>query len=219
MKTALLRLLSSLKFWTLIIGAIVTASSAALAKYGLEVSDEAVREVATWLATGFAVLLGGQALADHGKSKAEIETRHIQSGFIRLDALVFTLAAAAMIGMVACSWLKSETKAAGRAVIDCTTDRALEVAKEYAPSVELAVRSQLSDTGQIDREGLKALAKSFATDTGRCVLARVVTRLLVPTGSDTQATPLPVDTEDVAAAWDAVRADVYGGKSFALGDG
>lgn len=216
MKTALLRMLISLKFWTVIVGAIVTASGAALAKYGLDLSDETVKEIATWLATGFTVLLGGQALTDHGKAKAEIETRNIQSGFFRLDLLVIVFAGGSLT-LVACSWLKSETKHVAADVVDCTTDQALAVAKEYAPSVELAVRSQLSDVGKLDHTSFTELAKSFGTDAGRCVLARVVARLLVPSGSDSQSTPLAVDTADVAATWEAVRASVYGGQTFQLG--
>jgi hypothetical protein len=121
-----------------------------------------------------------------------------------------------LVSCSSCAWLKSEAKQTASDVIDCTTDKALEVAKEYGPSVELALRSQLSDTGQIDRQGLKDLAKSFASDTGRCVLARAMSRLLLGTGSDTQAAPLPIDAEDLTSAWTEVRHRDYGGKSFAL---
>lgn len=124
-----------------------------------------------------------------------------------------------LVSCSSCSWFTSQAKQTAGDVVDCTTDQALAVAEEYGPSVELAVRSQLSDTGKLDDISFKELAKSFATDTGRCVLARVVTRLLTPSGGDAQASPLAVDTADVAAAWDAVRADLYGGKAFALGDG
>lgn len=208
MKTALLRLLSSMKFWTLLLG-IVTSLGA---KYGLEVDPEVY-----WSIVGlFGLLIGAQGLNDHGKAKAEIETRSIQSGFFRLDLLVIVFAGGSLT-LVACSWLKSETKHVAADVVDCTTDQALAVAKEYAPSVELAVRSQLSDVGKLDHVSFTELAKSFGTDAGRCVLARVVARLLVPSGNDSQSTPLAVDTADVAATWEAVRASVYGGQTFQLG--
>jgi hypothetical protein len=211
MKTALLRLLSSMKFWTLLLGLVTSLG----ARYGFDVDPEVY-----WSIVGLTgLLLGAQGLTDHGKSKAEIETRNIQSGSIQL---LLIIALAVPTGVIAgsqlagCAGLNRETRAAASAAVDCTTDQALQVAKEYGPSVELAVQSQLSDTGKLDRTSFAALAKSFASDTGRCVLARVVTRLLTPGGTDTQATPLAVDTADVNAAWDAVRREQFGGRKFAL---
>lgn len=210
MKVALLRLLSSMKFWTAVLG-VLTALGA---KYGLEVDPETY-----WTIVGFfSLLLGGQALQDHGKAKAEIETRHIQSGFARVHVMLVIVGLGLIVtaNLPGCAWLKSESKAVAADAIDCTTEKAIELAKEYGPSVELALRSQLSDTGKIDRTSLKALAKSFATETGQCVLAREVVRLLTPRGQDAQSTPLPIDTEDVAAAWEEVRRDEFGGKTFVL---
>lgn len=63
MKDALLRLASSMKFWTLLLG-IVSALSA---KYGLQVDPEVY-----WSIVGlFGLLLGAQGLQDHGKEAAK----------------------------------------------------------------------------------------------------------------------------------------------------
>jgi len=64
MKDALLRLISSMKFWTAVLG-IVTALGA---KYGLKVDADLY-----WSIVGmFGVLLGAQGLTDHGKVAAQI---------------------------------------------------------------------------------------------------------------------------------------------------
>ena len=210
MKTALLRLLGSMKFWTALLG----LASAQAAKYGLEVDEGTYWSIVA--ITG--VLIGAQGLADQGKAKAEIETRHIQSGAVRLEVLALVFFCGASATVAACGWLKSETKQTATDVIDCTTAKALELAKEFGPTVDQVLTSYLSDTGTIDRASLKALAKSYATDGARCVLARAVARLLEPRGQDSQSAPLPIDTADVAAAWAEVRRDELGGKTFVLGD-
>ena len=64
MKDALTRLVSSAKFWTLVLGLLTTF----LAKYGVHVDDS----TSQYIAMGFALLLGAQAAADHGKSAALI---------------------------------------------------------------------------------------------------------------------------------------------------
>lgn len=67
MKDALIRLASSMKFWTAVIALIAVFA----AKYGFQVSDEMTALVGVI----FSVLLGGQGLADHGKSAAEINAK------------------------------------------------------------------------------------------------------------------------------------------------
>lgn len=62
------RILSSAKFWTALIGLVLTLFASLLAKYGLSVSDATVSQVATTIASVFAILLGAQGLADIGKS-------------------------------------------------------------------------------------------------------------------------------------------------------
>jgi hypothetical protein len=67
MKEALLRLVSSMKFWTLILGLLVSLG----AKYGFEVDPEVY-----WAIVGlFGFLLGAQGLTDQGKTAAIEETK------------------------------------------------------------------------------------------------------------------------------------------------
>lgn len=67
MKDALTRLVSSAKFWTLILGLLTTF----LAKYGVHVDDS----TSQYIAMGFALLLGAQAANDHGKAAALINAK------------------------------------------------------------------------------------------------------------------------------------------------
>jgi len=71
MKEALEKMLASMKFWTTIIGMLVTAGGSLLAKYGFEVSDATVQQVAITISGLFGILLFGQAANDHGKAAAE----------------------------------------------------------------------------------------------------------------------------------------------------
>lgn len=64
MKDAIIRLLSSMKFWTTILGVV----SALGAKYGFNVDPDGY-----WSIVGlFGLLLGAQGLTDHGKEAAKV---------------------------------------------------------------------------------------------------------------------------------------------------
>lgn len=64
MKDAFVRLLSSAKFWTAMIALIAIFA----ARYGFEISEQMTAVVGAV----FAVLLGAQGAADHGKSAAVV---------------------------------------------------------------------------------------------------------------------------------------------------
>lgn len=73
MKPALVRLLSSMKFWTTVLGFVATSCGAWIARHGFDMSDENVRQVARYIAGGFGLLLGMQGLQDHGKEAARLK--------------------------------------------------------------------------------------------------------------------------------------------------
>lgn len=73
MREALLKLFSSAKTWTAFLGMIATAGASLLARYGLELSDEAIQQIAITISGLFATLLVTQGLADHGKEQAKIQ--------------------------------------------------------------------------------------------------------------------------------------------------
>lgn len=69
MKNAIIRLLSSTKFWTAILGIV----SALGARYGFQVDPEVY-----WSIVGiFGLLIGAQGLTDHGKEAARISTKKV----------------------------------------------------------------------------------------------------------------------------------------------
>lgn len=72
MKNALLSMLSSVKFWTQIIGLIINASASLLAKYGIGVSDATVMQISITIAGLFGALGLAQGATDHGKAAAQI---------------------------------------------------------------------------------------------------------------------------------------------------
>lgn len=77
MKEALTRLLTSAKFWTMIIGLIVTLG----ARYGFQVDPEVM-----WMIAGIvAILLGAQGLTDMGKSAALITTAKVPAEPAQVD--------------------------------------------------------------------------------------------------------------------------------------
>lgn len=73
MTTALKALFASKKTWMLVLGIPATVCASLLAKYGLDLSDEAVEMTAELMSIGVAVLIAAQGVADHGKSAALIK--------------------------------------------------------------------------------------------------------------------------------------------------
>lgn len=65
MKDAIIRLLSSMKFWTVVLGLLTSFG----AKYGFKVDPDMF-----WAIVGlFGLLLGAQGLQDHGKEAAKAQ--------------------------------------------------------------------------------------------------------------------------------------------------
>ncbi len=72
MKQAITRLLTSTKFLTTVIGMIVTAGATLFTRYGIDVSTEALQQVAITVASLFGILLHAQGRADQGKEAAKV---------------------------------------------------------------------------------------------------------------------------------------------------
>ncbi len=62
------RLITSAKVWTVIVGSIVTGGAAMFAKWGLDVSDATVQQIAGTIALLVGVLVHAQGQADLGKN-------------------------------------------------------------------------------------------------------------------------------------------------------
>jgi hypothetical protein len=211
MKTALLRLFSSMKFWTLLLG----LGTSLGAKYGLNVDPETY-----WSMVGlFGLLLGVQGLNDHGKAKAEIETRSIQSGSARLDLLAWLVlpAIAGVLFATACTALKSEAKHATSDVVDCMKPQLADRSHELGSVLETSVLSLITDQGHVDKAGFKALTRELKSDAAGCAIAAVVSRLSKPRDQGAPfASPLTVDAGELQAAWAETQRQQFGGRTFVL---
>lgn len=233
LKDVLVRMLTSLKFWTTILG----ISATYLAKKGI-VLDPAMAE---YVAGFFGLLLAGQAAADHGKEKAKIEAaRDIaymdapatakvdeptpatkpEGGFIRLDtlcAILFLLALTVGVFGTACAWMKSETKHVAANVVDCSAARAKDAVQEFGPMAKQFVLDSLDNTGKPDTARFKDVAKSLKAEVGGCVMQAAVSEVLslaAKAASGVMSSPVQVDSNALNAAWDDVRTTQYGGKTF-----
>jgi len=239
MKTAFIRLVESMKFWTTVIAIIVTLFGTWLAKHGFDLSEQHTTQVAEVIALFFTMLLGGQALTDAGKEKAKIvaATPRIeaisgqvletsgsfdtktsippQSGFARLDTVLTVLMLGASIALVcsACGAFKSEAKHAAADVVDCTTKEASGRIAEYGPMIDDVLVTATAGDGTVDKDRVKSAIRGFATDTARCVLADAVARALSPKSTDPTAPhSSPLNADPLALR--QVFSELGGGKTY-----
>ena len=68
--TVFRRLITSMKFWTMILGGVATAGGTLLAKYGLSLSDAAIQQIAGSIVILFSILVHAQGQTDLGKNAA-----------------------------------------------------------------------------------------------------------------------------------------------------
>lgn len=238
-KTLLFRLLTSLKFWTTILG----ITSTALAKKGIILDPI----YADYIAGFFGVLLLGQGLADHGKERAKIEasvvttssaslvtpagtsTENVETkkipvvqpnGFALLDCLlgvvIVALALVTAVSMVGCPGVGGAGKRLVGTAIDCAAPAALEATKQYAPAVEQLLQRSTSSEGAVDQTSLEDATKGFLAETGWCVVENVVASALsrLPLPGAPKASPLAADPEELKRTLGAIRASRYQGKTF-----
>lgn len=119
-----------------------------------------------------------------------------------------------------CNTLKDEARATGKTLVDCTKSTALQAIGEYGPTVEQVILDSVAGDGKVDVERVKAVAKSYASDAARCVLAATVARLTAPPSASSpdtpQSEPLALDRAALAAAWTEIRTTQFGGAAFKL---
>jgi hypothetical protein len=196
MKKALVDLFSSKKFLTLIAGLVV----AGVARFGVQADPETIVAILSL----FAVLIGAQGATDFGKEAAKSSTPPKEGGFFRLEISVLLLA----IGLVGCAWLKSEGKATIKSGVDCTISNRAQLTNELGAAMDQLLLRATSGDGHVDKAAMKDAAKSFAIDTGMCVLADAFTRAMSPksaTPSAPQLSPVEVSPDELAALFDEIR--------------
>lgn len=121
-----------------------------------------------------------------------------------------------------CNTLKDEARATGKTLVDCTRATALQAIVEYGPTVEQVILDSVAGDGKVDVDRVKSVAKSYASDAARCVLAATVARLTSPPAPSSpdapHAEPLALDRAALAAAWTDIRTTQFGGATFKLAE-
>lgn len=209
MMVPLLGLVSSKKFWTLMLG------------LGAAIGALEVDERIFWSTVGLTgVLILAQGLTDIGKAKAEIEQRSIQDGFSRLGVMLMLTGLAITFVVASCGWIQRETKAVARNFVDCTKPQLVTSAGELGSILEPAIESLLSDNGHLDKAGWSALVRELKSDAAGCALGAVVSRLSKPRDQNAPyASPLTIDVPELEATWAQTRHEQFGDRTFALGAG
>lgn len=132
--------------------------------------------------------------------------------FAILDAFLIALLVLILSG---CSWFRSEAKHAGYTTIDCTTSKAKDAIKQFAPTVEQLIVNTIDTAGRADWNMVESATKDFAADVGGCVLAATVSRLLAEAQqAGVMSAPIEIDHTDLARRWEQLRASRYGGALF-----
>lgn len=221
MKTATAQLLASKKFWTTIIGTILTLGSYVLAKWGLEVDDAAVQQISGSIAVLFSVLLLGQGLTDQGKEAAK--QRNGQSGHAALGALLFAAVIGALVLMAiaqtGCSAVTSSAKRVAGDTADCLKPEPAALAEEFKPAMLSVVRAAVMNDGKVDWDQLRPVASALKTVATRCVFVAAlaeVGRIVTPDPNAPQSSALEVDQASLRGGFEGVRSSLFGGQHFKL---
>lgn len=144
-----------------------------------------------------------------------------QAGFMRLDTAVMVLLFGVGIALIAsaCGALKSDAKHASTTFVDCMKPELRSASAELESVVLKSLPSLLSDTGQVDKAGFKALTSDLKSDAAGCAIATAVDELSKPRSQAAPlAAPLAVDAPGLRAAWADVRREQFGGRMFAVQD-
>lgn len=223
-------LLQSKKFWITLIGGAMTACSALFAKYGLEVSDAAVQQVATTVTVLFTVLLGAQGLADHGKEKAKIETGVLSPPSPTPAPVVTTtqlsllliLALAVTVTQPACDTLKNSGTRTATSAIDCLQPSLIKTGVELKPTYQALLRAATGGDGKIDWGQIRPAVSSLKEPALRCAFSAVVSEAMHAVRnavSGVMSSPLEVDKADLTSGYEAIRKDFFSGETYKLEGG
>lgn len=202
--------------WTSLAGAVLVAADAAHGGQAPTVS---------MLITAIAVL-GGISLP--GVLQQRIVVREHQRAPTERGAgagplLAILAGAAVVLGaayLASCSPVRQHARDTAGAVVDCTTETARAHATEYGTLLEQVLRAATAPDGSIDPEPLKAAAATFGLETGACSLATVIARAMsVDEPQGLLAAPGPSRAERLREAWEAVRAERFGGARFRVEGG
>jgi hypothetical protein len=121
-----------------------------------------------------------------------------------------------------CSWFKSTGKRAAQSYVDCMQPAAIKLAIELKPTFRDLLKNATQNDGKIDWTPVRAAASSLTTPATRCAFSTVVAeamRAVKNAASGVMSSPLDVDKADLAAGFESIRADFYGGETYKLESG
>ncbi|HWU86215.1 MAG TPA: hypothetical protein VN253_03025 [Kofleriaceae bacterium] len=117
-----------------------------------------------------------------------------------------------------CSSVRDASREVASDVVDCTTVHVHEHASQYGALLEAALLAATQLDGSVDWAPIRTVAKSFAAETGGCVLAGVVQRALAPRPPPAtvlpQVAPLVPNPASVRAGFDELRREQFNGRRF-----
>jgi hypothetical protein len=143
----------------------------------------------------------GHVMRRHGRSSIVGAARppdEIKITWLAIALLPF------VISCSSCAEAQRQAKAVGHDIVNCMTDEASKLDKQFGPLVDKVLQLSTQNDGGIDWPTVKDATKQMVTDTSKCVLARSVARLMhaAPAGSDApQSSALEVDQERLQSAW------------------
>lgn len=124
--------------------------------------------------------------------------------------------------LASCNTIKDHARDVAGDVVDCTISTVKEHSDQYGPLVEQMIRDAVSPDGTVDWPRVRAASNGLALETGGCVLAQVIARMLAPPADDPNApqiSALVAAPEPLRAGWEELRRERFGGKRFQLAGG
>lgn len=110
-------------------------------------------------------------------------------------------------------------------VIDCTTDNAKTLVKEFGPAIVELIRTKTSTDGAIDWSSLEDATKSLGIADGMCVLASLTAKPPAPlkpqvvVGGGSSPPIRELNVSELRLGFDRVRSQLAPGVKFHTADG
>lgn len=143
----------------------------------------------------------------------------MRTSLIKMLLLPVLLLGFSLFVCPSCASVKDEGRAIAKNVVDCTTSTAQQAIEEYSPTLEQVLVDRALPDGTLDRDHVKSVAKRYASEAARCVLAATFRRLMTPPSGDAPQSAAAVNPFAASRAWEELRAGELGGATFKLPGG
>lgn len=128
------------------------------------------------------------------------------------------IALIALFVVVSCAETKTAIKATKDSAIPCATETAKSLTTQFGAIVTKTILDNLdASTRKVDWDPVKDLTKTFAKDTGMCVLTNVVAAIRASKTVDGAVMSAPVDIDEASLL--AGFREIAGGQAYQAADG